>query len=67
MSQMGVLGSTQDDLPPPSSGFSQVHPLTIAGLAITVQGEALVAGTGVGAWRTDAHLLTVMVPCGTQV
>ena len=42
-------------------------PLTIAGLAVTVQGEALAAGTGVGARGADAHLLTVMVTRGTQV
>ena len=42
-------------------------PLTVAGLAITVQAEALAAGTGVGARGADTHLLTVMVARGTQV
>ena len=42
-------------------------PLTIAGLAVTVQGEALAAGTGVGTRGADTHLLTVMVARGTQI
>lgn len=50
---------------PPGPAVSS--PLTIASLAITVQGEALAAGAGVGAWGADAHLLTVVVSRGTQV
>lgn len=70
--QMGLLRSGQSlpsplPLPVPGPGLHHVQPLTIAGLSIAVQGEALMAGTGVGAWRADAHLLTIVVPCGTQV
>lgn len=66
----GLPGCSQSPLPPPLPplpGLAQVQPLTIACLAVTVQGEAFMAGTGVGAWRADAHLLTIVVPCGTQV
>lgn len=70
---MGVLGSSQSPPSPTSSpapgqaGLSDTQPLTIAGLAVTVQGEALMAGTGIGARRADTQLLTIVVPCGTQV
>lgn len=67
--QVGFLGRGQGPVPcpPPSPGLPVSGPLTIAGLAITVQGEALAAGAGVGARGAEAHLLAVMVACGAQV
>lgn len=60
--EMGFLGG---GLVPALLRLAWVLPLTIAGLAVSVQGEALSAGTGVGACDAEAHLLTVVVSCGT--